>query len=195
MDCFENADGVRYDHRVTVLIADPDFEHTALLASRISDRGYKVARCSTLADATSICLKTKPAYVMTELPFTDGSGIDLVRFIAARLPLTRTVVHTWFADVSIAVAAAKAGAYDLVPKPTDDEFLISILLVGADRIPANCGIQSPGRLRRQHIEQVMKFSSANVSAAARTLNVDRRSLQRMLKRYDEEARSRFSTGH
>lgn len=110
MDCFENADGVRYDHRATVLIADPDLEQTALLASRVSDRGYKVARCSTLADATSIFLKAKPAYVLTELPFSDGSGIDLVRFIAARLPSTRTVVHTWFADVSIAVAAAKAGA-------------------------------------------------------------------------------------
>jgi two-component system response regulator RegA len=194
MDCTKDVECMRDNSRVMVLIADPFVERSALLASRFSDRGYNVVRCSTLADATSACLEARPAYVLTELPFPDGSGMELVRLIAAQLPSTRTVVHTWFADVPTAVAAAKAGAYDLVPKPTDEDFLISILLLGADRIPDDCGIRSPGRVRQEHIEQIMKFSSANVSAAARKLNLDRRSLQRMLKRYEDQARSQLSPG-
>lgn len=194
MECFENVKRMRDSSRVTVLIADPFVERSALLASRFFDHGYSVVRCSTLADATSACLADRPAYVLTELPFPDGSGMELVRLIAARLPSTRTVVHTWFADVPTAVAAAKAGAYDLVPKPTDEEFLINILLLGVDRIPENGGIRSPDRVRQEHIEQIMRFSSANVSAAARTLNLDRRSLQRMLKRYEDRASSQPSSG-
>lgn len=50
--------------------------------------------------------------MLTELPFPDGSGMDLVRLITAHLPSTRTVVHTWFADIPTAVAAAKAGPLD-----------------------------------------------------------------------------------
>lgn len=194
MDCTKDVECMRDNSHVTVLIADSFVERSALLASRLSDRGYNVVRCSTLADATSACLEARPAYVLTELPFPDGSGMELVRLIAAQLPSTRTVVHTWFADIPTAVAAAKAGAYDLVPKPTDEDFLISILLLGADRIPDDCGIRSPGRVRQEHIEQIMKFSSANVSAAARKLNLDRRSLQRMLKRYEDQARSQMSAG-
>ncbi|MEV4610651.1 response regulator [Neorhizobium sp. LMR1-1-1.1] len=175
-----------------VLIADPFVERSASLALRLSGLGYAVVRCSTLADARSACLEARPVYVVTELPFPDGSGMDLVRLIAAHFPSTRTVVHTWFADVPTAVAAAKAGAYDVVPKPTDEEFLVNILLNGADRVPGDCRIQSPGRVRQEHIEQIMKFTSSNVSAAARKLHLDRRSLQRMLKRYEDRARSQLT---
>jgi len=192
MDDVENVRIKRELSGATVLIADPFVERSVLLASRLSALGYEVVRGSTLAAAMSACLETRPSYVLTELSFPDGAGMDLVRLIAAHLPSTRTVVHTWFADIATAGAVAKAGAYDLVPKPTDEEFLINILLNGTDLVPADCTIQSPGRVRQEHIEQIMKFTSSNVSAAARKLHLDRRSLQRMLKRYQDQARSQLA---
>jgi two-component system response regulator RegA len=129
------------------------------------------------------CIELRPAFILTELRFPDGNGLELVRWISKHLPAARTVVHTWFADITTAVATVKAGAEDFVPKPTDAELLMNILLVGTKMVPADCGIETPNRVRQQHIEQVMKFSRSNVTLAARNLHLHRRSLSRMLKRY------------
>lgn len=167
----------------TVIIADPFIEQAAAIGARLTAMGLRVVQSATLNDAMSKCLDLNPAYVLTELRFSDGSGLNFVRWVSARFPLAKTVVHTWFADIPTAVAATKAGAQDLVPKPTDEEFLINILLRGSAQIPAECRIEKPTRIQREHIEQVMKFSKSNVSIAARKLHLHRRSLQRMLNRY------------
>ena len=190
MDYCQNLKVTREPSAMAVLIADPFVERSALLASNIAAIGYEVVRCSTLNASMSACLEARPSHVLTELPFPDGCGMDLVRLITAHLPSTRTVVHTWFADIPTAVAAAKAGAYDLVPKPTDEEFLLNILLSDTDRVPVECKIRSAGWVRQEHIEQIMRITSSNISAAARKLQLDRRSLQRMLKRFEDQARSR-----
>jgi two-component system response regulator RegA len=171
----------------TILIADPFIERTAPVALRLCELGYDVIRCTTLGDATSMCLNTRPDFVLSELRFPDGSGMALIRWIASHLPSTKIVVHTWFADIPTAVAATKAGGSDLVPKPTDQEFLISILLFGTDKVPHDCRIETPQRVRREHVEEIMRISGSNVSDAARKLQLDRRSLQRMLKRFEADA--------
>jgi two-component system response regulator RegA len=170
-----------------VLIADPFIERTAPLASMFHKRGYDVIRTSTLANAMSACSLTPPDFVLTEMRFPDGSGMKLVHWIAEHLLSTRIIVHTWFADIPTAVAVTKAGADDLVPKPTDQEFLVSILLLGHDKVPRDCRIETPDRLRREYVEEIMRSSASNVSEAARKLHLHRRSLQRMLKRYEDEA--------
>ncbi|MEB2848076.1 response regulator [Endobacterium cereale] len=180
---------ISFDQRslvTTVVIADPFFEKTSSLGTRLAGRNCQVIACPTIGDAMTACLKETPAFILTELRFPDGAGLDLVRWVSAQIPEARTIVHTWFADIPTAVAAATAGAADLVPKPTDEEFLVNILLHGSLKIPLECKIESPERLRREHIEHVVKANRSNVSLAARQLQLDRRSLQRLLKRYESK---------
>lgn len=92
----------------TVVIADPFFEKAASLASRLAEHSCHVVACSTICDAVAAFRETKPAFVLTELRFPDGPGLNLVRWISAQLPGTRTIVHTWFADIPTAVSAVKA---------------------------------------------------------------------------------------
>jgi two-component system response regulator RegA len=173
--------------RTTVVIADPFIEKTESLASSLMARGCRVLTISTFSAAIAACLEVQPTILVTELRFPDGTGLELVKSISARLPATKIVIHTFFADVPTAVAAVKAGADDFVPKPTDDEFLTSILLHGSTSIPSDCKIEKPDRVKQEHIEEVMRRTSSNVSLAARHLNLHRRSLQRMLKRYQPSA--------
>lgn len=189
MEYTESYNDTQGNSASTVLIADPYAKTSPSLANRLAEIGFEIVSCTTLTDAMSACVKTRPAYVLTELPFSDGSGIDLIKMISAYLPATKTIVHSWFADIPAAVAAAKAGAADVVPKPTNEEFMISILMYGAGKVPQDCRIQSPSRVRQEHVEQILKFSGSNLSIAARRLLLDRRSLQRMLKRYENAARS------
>ncbi|WP_144578824.1 response regulator transcription factor [Agrobacterium sp. DE0009] len=173
--------------RVTMVIADPFVEKTESLVSSLIERGFLVVRSSTLSEAMAACLAVQPTIVLTELRFPDGTGLELVKWISQWLPSTRIVIHSWFADIPIAVVAVKAGADDFVPKPTDDEFLTSILLYGSANVPSDCRIEEPDRVRHEHIEEVLRRTSSNVSLAARHLNLHRRSLQRMLKRYQPSA--------
>jgi two-component system response regulator RegA len=168
--------------RATVLIVDPFVEKTATMEKALRALGCHVLTSSTLSEAMSTFERMRPTHVLTELRFSDGSALDFVRWALSVDRTTRVVVHTWFADVPIAVAATKAGAHDLVPKPTDEEFLANILLLGSTNIPQECRIEEPDRLRQQHIEHVMRSSRANVSLAAKKLLLHRRSLQRLLKR-------------
>lgn len=170
--------------RSTIVIADPFLDKMGSLVSRLRERNHQVIVCSTVNEAMASCLKEFPAFVLTELKFPDLTGLELVRWISSRIPSARTVVHTWFADLPTAVAAAKAGAEDFVPKPTDEEFLTNILLHGSSKIPDECAIVAPDRLRREHIEHVVEANQSNVSLAARQLQLDRRSLQRLLKRHE-----------
>ncbi|WP_353622764.1 response regulator transcription factor [Aliirhizobium terrae] len=165
-----------------LLLLIPFLRKAASLASRLAEHSCHVVACSTICDAVAAFRETKPAFVLTELRFPDGPGLNLIRWISAQLPGTRTIVHTWFADIPTAVSAVKAGAQDLVPKPTDEEFLLSILLHGSANIPPDCRIEQPDRLRREYIEHVVNVSRSNVSLAARQLQLDRRSLQRLLSR-------------
>ncbi|MCM2458205.1 response regulator [Rhizobium sp. CG4] len=187
MDQAEYVDTERVTEPCTVIIADPFVEKTASIAAGIRARGMHVLTCTTLRDALSACHDCRPSFVLTELRFPDGLGLELVKWTSAQLPKTRTVVHTWFADLPTAVIAAKMGACDFVPKPTDKDFLLNILLLGSRSIAIDCRIERADRIRQEHIEHVMRFNSANISRAARYLHLDRRSLQRMLKRYEAEA--------
>jgi two-component system response regulator RegA len=168
--------------RATVLIVDPFAERKAAMEKALRALGCHVLTSSTLSEAMSTFERIRPSHVLTELRFSDGSALDFVRWALSVDRTTRVVVHTWFADVPLAVAATKAGAYDLVPKPTDEEFLANILLLGSTNVPQGCRIEEPDRLREQHIEHVMRSSRENVSLAAKKLLLHRRSLQRLLKR-------------
>lgn len=170
--------------RPTVLIVDPFVEKTVPIEAAIRALGYHVVTSSTIAEGMAAFDRLRPLYVLTELRFTDGCGLDFVRYALSTHPAARVVVHTWFADLRVAVSATKAGAYDFVPKPTDAEFLANILLLGAANVPEGCKILEPNQLRRQHIEHVMHASRTNVSLAARRLLLDRRSLQRLLRRHE-----------
>ncbi|WP_430034628.1 response regulator transcription factor [Neorhizobium sp. BT27B] len=168
----------------SVLIADPQAEGLTPLIETLRRADFAVETFPTLTRAIAGCHDLRPAFVLTELRFPDGSGYDLARVVRAVLPTARTVVHTWFADIHAAVAAVKAGADEFVPKPTDPEFLSSILLGNSRWISSSCRIAHPNSIRRSHVEQILRSNGSNVSETARRLGLHRRSLQRMLERYD-----------
>ena len=177
--------GVPLRDGTIVMIVDPILEKTRNLAAKLLDRGYSVISCSTLYEAMETAQIIRPSYVITELRFPDGMGSDFVRWMAHTVPETRTVVHTWFASISTAVSLAKAGAEDFVPKPTDEEFLVNILLFGSGNIPKDCSIKQPDNVCREHVEHVLRLTRSNISEAARKLNLHRRSLQRMIRRFEQ----------
>ncbi|MGR9251224.1 response regulator transcription factor [Rhizobium leguminosarum] len=170
--------------RIAVLIADPEVNFASPLVQRLMEDGFDVCLADNANVAREHLLESAPAFAIVELAFDDGNGVDLVQAIARSYPCCRTLIHSRFCTLSNAVQAIKAGARDVLPKPTDVEFLIGVLL-NRDLLQSMVlsSLPAPGTIRRAYIRETYTSCGANVTQAARRLSMHRRTLQRMLKRF------------
>ena len=170
--------------RTAVLIADPEVSLASPLVQRLMENGFDVC----LADKTDVARghlrETTPSFAIVELAFDDGDGIDLVQDIVGSYPCCRTLIHSRFCNLSNAVQAIKAGACDVLPKPTDVDFLIGVLLK-KDLLQSMVlsSLPAPGSIHRAYIRDAYMSCGANVTQTARRLSMHRKTLQRMLKRF------------
>jgi two-component system response regulator RegA len=124
-------------------------------------------------------------YVLLDVHLPGGSGFDLLPFIRERNPEARIVLCTAYASIAAAVGAVRGGACDYLCKPaTTDQMLAALgLSLGPQADPMD-GV-SPltlARARWEHIHRVLRECGGNISTAARSLGIQRQSLQRMLKK-------------
>lgn len=168
-----------------VSLADESAQEEGPLARLLEECGFRVWVARRFADAVNFATRPDLAFALLELRFGDVDTLALVSAIRRQNPSSRIVVHTWFADLKAAVAVIKAGADDLLPKPLDPTFVADF---STARTPGDlfyfAQIPDIESVRREHIEKIVAFSNRNISLALRRLLLDRRSLQRLIKRYD-----------
>ncbi|MBY3537565.1 response regulator [Rhizobium laguerreae] len=166
-----------------VLIADPTVDDRSPVIQHLADLGYAVLLASTVRTATCLVDRNDLSFAILELRLEDGDPFDLIKEMRRSSSSVRILIHSTFCNVAVAVRAIKAGANDVLPKPTDPEFLLS-LLTGEDiRVCADGPrIPSPETIRRRHIENVHAACNGNTMRAANKLNMNRRTLQRLLVR-------------
>jgi two-component system C4-dicarboxylate transport response regulator DctD len=110
---------------VLVVDDDPDVLfgcEQSLQMERIETRGARTAE-----DALAQVRRLLPSVVVTDvrLPGRDGFAVlDDVLAVDADLPV---VIITGHGDVSLAVKAMKAGAYDFIEKPFQPEYLVDVV--------------------------------------------------------------------
>jgi len=103
---------------VRVLVVDdhPLFRDGVLTALAGAEDLEVVAEAGDVASAVAAALEHHPDVVLMDLNLPDGSGIDAVRELAARLPEARVLVMTMSTDDDAVVAAMRAGARGYVVK-------------------------------------------------------------------------------
>ena len=114
------------------------------------------------------------------------SSIEYLPEIRRRWPDSLILILTGYASIASTVAAIKAGADDYLTKPVDMAVLLD-KLQQENGTPANTDIQdtkvlTPAQLEWEHIQRVLQENQGNISAAARALNMHRRTLQRKLQK-------------
>lgn len=115
----------------------------------------------------------------------DGpSGLDLIEPLLARWPDCRVVMLTGYGSIPAAVCATRRGATDYLTKPVVLGDLLNVLegRGQAREVPLHEAPPSLERLEWEHIQRVLLNHDGNVSAAARTLGMHRRTLQRRLRK-------------
>lgn len=174
----------------SLLIADPSPGARHALASDFRRKGYEVWAADRLSGALPVVASERPNLVVSELSFEDGSWRELFGVLKAVVPASRLIVLTSQASVATVVGAIRRGVAGYVTKPaTADQVLAALVGEGTggsgatdDAVPARW--LTLDEAKWEYINQTVD-SAGSISAAARRLGVDRRSLRRMLAKYSQ----------
>lgn len=165
-----------------LLIVEDDARLAATLAESFLRRGYEVQVAAREAGALETARRHPPTHAIVDLKLAEGSGLGVVRELAARDAETRIVVLTGFAAISTAVEAIKLGATQYLAKPaTAREIEAAFGHRAGEALPE---IEAPQTgLREQEwelIQRTLAEAEFNISEAARRLGLHRRTLARKL---------------
>ena len=168
----------------TLLLVDDDKVWLERLARAMKRRNYDVYTASSVAEATVMAVRVRPAFAVIDLRLEDGSGLDIVQAVRAMRPDGRIVMLTGYGNIATSVAAVKMGAVDYLAKPADaDDIEAALLVTEGSKPPPPQHPMSADRVRWEHIQRVYELCDRNVSETARRLKMQRRTLQRILAKH------------
>lgn len=101
-----------------VLVVDDEADLRELLSLTLVRLGLDVDTAESVGAARALLGRNKYALCLTDMRLPDGTGLDLVRDVAAASGPPIAVI-TAYGSAENAVAALKAGAFDYLTKPVD----------------------------------------------------------------------------
>lgn len=164
-----------------LLLIDDDANFRYTLARVLKRHGFTVATAATVEEAHHYLDRSTPDFAVVDMKLEHASGMDLIEPLRAANEAMCIVVLTGYASIATTVEAIKRGADNYLAKPLDLNFLLTALQETSDTsTPVPDSPMSLRRLQWEHIQRVLDTHDGNISAAARALGVDRRTLQRRL---------------
>jgi len=170
---------------LAVIIVDDDIAFCNALSRAFRKRGYEALVAHDL-DELNACEKlTEIEYGVVDLRIGADSGLNAIKILQARNPNIRIVMLTAYASIATTVEAIKLGAINYLIKPASVQDIIEKLHDASPdkQIPIEETPLSVKRLEWEHLQKVLLEHDGNISAAARALNMHRRTLQRKLQKY------------
>jgi two-component system, response regulator RegA len=166
---------------VNGLLVDDDAMFLRALQAALLKRGVSSATAADPDAAMQLARQSSFDFALLDLRIGKESGLRLIAPLKAVQPGMRIVLMTGFASVATAVEAIKLGADDYLLKPVSAETILRALAEDSHPAAEDDEKMVPlGRLEWEHIQQALRATDGNVSAAARLLGMHRRSLQRKL---------------
>lgn len=173
-----------------LLLVDDDEVFRERLAKAFRNRGIEVQAADGPQAALLMVKEAAFDMAVVDLRMPTGSGLDVVKSLAAAKPNTRILVLTGYGSIPTAVEATRLGATAYLAKPADADDILRALgsNATASTVPLELAEESDGtptlaRVEWEHINRVLADCDNNLSEAARRLGVHRRSLQRKIQKY------------
>jgi two-component system response regulator RegA len=172
------------DSTKKILLVDDEEHFRERLSRALEKRGYEVLQAGSYDEALPVIKNTRPPMAVFDLRMPGPSGLELVKSALEINPAMRIVILTGYGSIATATEAIKMGATNYLPKPADTEEILAAfskdLEAAAAPPPPDIETPSLGRVEWEHINRVLADCGGNISAAAKRLNIHRRTLQRKL---------------
>ncbi|MEW5783059.1 MAG: response regulator [Pseudomonadota bacterium] len=170
-----------------ILIVDDNQDFCSVMARALRRRGLCVHVAHDEASALST-VQEEPAIDRVVLDLNLGrpiSGLHLLTRLRAAHPHLRIVLLTAYASLATATEAIRCGAVHYLAKPASvDEVLAAFSREVADAtVQVAKDVLSCPQLEWERLCWALVRHDGNISATARFLGLERRSLQRKLKKH------------
>ena len=113
--------------RRQVYIIDDDRDVRVTLETVLVSAGYEVQQFASGVHFLASCDRSSQGCVLADMRMPGIDGLQLQEEIERRRVPVSTIIITGHADVALAVRAIKAGAFDVVEKPFNNQKLLSLL--------------------------------------------------------------------
>jgi len=165
-----------------LLLVDDDETFCSVLKPALERRNFRVSVAYNVKEGISLAEQTEPEFAIIDLRIGHDSGLELVKKLISLDDNTHIVILTGYASIATAVEAMKLGAIHYLTKPANTDEIVNALYKneGDPSIEINQNPLSVKRLEWEHLQKVLMQYDGNISAAARALNMHRRTLQRKL---------------
>ena len=100
-----------------LLVVDDDHNHREMLRALLEEWGYAPTGASSGEEALELCRERPFDLILMDVRMGGMSGIEATRAVKGYNPAIPILIMTAYSDVSSAVEALKAGAYDYLTKP------------------------------------------------------------------------------
>jgi two-component system response regulator AtoC len=102
-----------------ILVVDDDHDHLRVVTAILEESGFEVERAEDAEQALSRVHGFQPSLVLTDLRLPGMNGVELLERIQESMEGVEVIVMTGHEDMTSAIGAMRAGAFDYVVKPMD----------------------------------------------------------------------------
>ncbi|MGE5617107.1 MAG: response regulator [Bacillota bacterium] len=126
-----------------ILLIDDDPGLSEVIELLLTREGHEVKRVATVKGGLESVRDARIELVITDLKLPDGTGLNVVAAVRASHPALPIIMITSYSSIESAIGALRAGAFDYVIKPFDNDELLHAV----DRALAE------GRARKQNAQR------------------------------------------
>ena len=119
--------------RFKILIVDDDRDFRETLSGILRDEGYVPVTAATGKEAMERVSGDEFAVALIDLRLEDMSGLDVMKGIRERSPMTEGIVVTGYASQASAIDAINLAAYSYVEKPFDVGQLLATIRMAIEK--------------------------------------------------------------
>jgi len=132
-----------------LLLIEDDVVIRSGMAAFMEDSGHEVLQAGDGDQGLAMCRSQPPDVLICDLRLPGTDGLDVIAAVADELPDTPVIVVSGITQVSDAVQALKAGAWDFLTKPIQD---MTVLETSVQRVLARRRLMEENRRYREHLE-------------------------------------------
>ena len=108
----------------TILIVDDEPNYLVVMSELLREDGFEVFTAHDGKEALATVLDTELNLIITDMRMPIMDGMQLLKNVKANKPNLPIIMVTAFGEVEMAVAAMKAGAFNYLTKPFNNDELV-----------------------------------------------------------------------